>query len=59
MAHDERIAQMYYDGLQGVKRRMGKPDGILRTKDMCALSETNDLLNQILNKLYKRPLAEE
>ena len=54
MADDERIAQMYYDGLQVVKRSVGKLDNMLKTKDMCVLPETNDLLNQILNELNKR-----
>lgn len=55
MTDDERIAQIIYDGLQEVKSSIGKPDYTPRTKIFYELSETNDLLNQILNELKKRP----
>lgn len=59
MTKEERIAQVCYDGLQEVKNSIGKLDDTLRTKIFYELSETNDLLNQILDELRKnRPRAE-
>jgi len=48
------------DGLQEVKNSIGKLDDTLRTKIFYELSETNYLLNQILDELRKnRPRAEQ
>ncbi|MFY9964413.1 MAG: hypothetical protein WBL44_15820 [Nitrososphaeraceae archaeon] len=50
--------KMTDDGLQEVKNSIGKLDDTLRTKIFYELSETNDLLNQILDELRKnRPRA--
>lgn len=60
MAEEERIAQVCYDGLQEVKYSIGKLDDTLRTKIFYELSETNDLLNQILDEIRKnKPRAEQ
>jgi hypothetical protein len=60
MTEEERIAQIFYDGLQEVKNSIGKLDDTLRTKIFYELSETNDLLNQILDELRKnKPRAEQ
>ena len=60
MTEEERIAQVCYDGLQEVKYSIGKLDDTLRTKIFYELSETNDLLNQILDELRKnKPRAEQ
>ena len=56
----EKIAQIYYDGLQEVKNSIGKLDDTLRTKIFCELSETDDLLNQKIDELRKNmPRAKE
>jgi hypothetical protein len=60
LTEEERIAQVCYDGLQEVKNGIGKLDDTLRTKIFYELSETNDLLNQILDELRKnKPRAEQ
>ena len=60
LTKEERIAQVCYDGLHEVKNNIGKLDDTLRTKIFYELSETNDLLNQILDELRKnRPRAEQ
>ena len=60
MTDEEKVAQIFCDGLHGIKNSIGKLDDTLRTKIFYELSETNDLLNQILNELRKnRPGAEE
>ena len=60
MTEEERIAQVCYDGLQEVKYCIGKLDDTLRTKIFYELSETNDLLNQILDEIRKnKPRAEQ
>ena len=60
MTDKEKVAQIFYDGLQEVRNSIGKLDDTLRTKIFYELSETNDFLNQTLNELQKnRPGAEE
>jgi len=60
LTEEERIAQVCYDGLQEVKNIIGKLDDTLRTKIFYELSETNDLLNQILDEIRKnKPRAEQ
>lgn len=60
MTDEEKVAQIFYDGLQEVRNSIGKLDDTLRTKIFYELSETNDFLNQTLNELQKnRPGAEE
>lgn len=60
MTDEEKVAQIFCDGLQELKNGIGKLDDTLRTKIFYELSETNDLLNQILDEFRKnRPRVEE
>ena len=60
MTDEEKVAQIFCDGLQEVKNSIGKLDDTLRTKIFYELSETNNLLNQILDEFRKnRPRVEE
>lgn len=60
MTDEERIAQIFHDGLQEIKNSIGKLDDTLRTKIFYELSEANDLLNQIVDEFRKnRPRAEQ
>lgn len=60
MTDEEKVTQIFCDGLQEVKNCIGKLDDTLRTKIFYELSETNDLLNQILDEFRKnRPRVEE
>ena len=60
MTDEEKVAQIFCDGLQEVKNSIGKLDDTLRTKIFYELLETNDLLNQILDEFRKnRPRVEE
>jgi hypothetical protein len=53
LTEEEGLAQVCYDGLQEAMYSIGKLDDRLRTKIFYELSETNDLLNQILDELRK------
>jgi hypothetical protein len=60
MTDEEKVAQIFCDGLQEVKNIICKLDDTLRTKIFYELSETNNLLNQILDEFRKnRPRVEE
>ena len=60
MTDEEKVAQIFCNGLQKVKNSIGKLDDTLRTKIFYELSETNNLLNQILDEFRKnRPRVEE